>query len=145
MKNKIDEALEIANTKDVSTLVDCAVVYSISFMPDEKNKIEALEYLAKNKNAKMLDMTDCGKALIALGLNGKVNEVHEAITNVWKIASKRFIGNASGDIKAFVEGADERSTFYSTELKEILDNSKILTINGIDKFIFAKSFRPQRY
>ena len=145
MKNKIDEALEIANTKDVSTPINCAVVYSISFMPNEKNKKSALEYLTQNQNAKMLDMTECGKALISLGLSGKVNEVHKGITEIWKIASKRYIDNASGDIRAFVEGADERSTFYSIELKEILSNPKILTINGIDKFVFAKNFKPQRY
>ena len=145
MNNKIDEALEIANTKDVSTLKDCAVVYSISFMPNEKNKELAFRYLEQNKKAKLLDMTECGKALIDLGLNGKVNEVHKKITEIWKIASKRYIENASGNINAFVEGADERSTFYSLELKEILDNPKILTINGIDKFLFAKNFIPRRY
>ena len=144
-KNLINKALEIANNFDVSTLKDGAVVYSVSFMPSEKNKELAFDFLKKNTCAKMLDDTPCGKALIELGLNGKVNDVCEEITNIWKIASKRYIACASGNINAFVDNADERSTFYSTELNEIINNPNIFTINGIDKFLFAKTFKPMRY
>ena len=145
MLELINKALFIAQNEDVSTCSDCVVLYSISFMPNEKNKLLAQEYLRQNINAKILDDTPCGKSLIALGLNGKVNEVGEEINKVWRIASKRFIEQASGNITAFVEGADERSTFYTTELKEILENDKILTINKIDKFEFYKKFTPYRY
>ncbi len=145
MLELINKALFIAQNEDVSTCSDCVVLYSISFMPNEKNKLLAQEYLRQNINAKILDDTPCGKSLIALGLNGKVNEVGEEINKVWRIASKRFIEKASGNITAFVEGADERSTFYATELKEILKNDKILTINNIDKFEFYKKFIPCRY
>ena len=93
----------------------------------------------------MLDDTPCGRALIELGLNGKVDKVADEITNIWKIASKRYIESASGNINAFVDRADERSTFVSTELNKILENNKISTINGIDKFEFASTFKSYRY
>jgi hypothetical protein len=145
MQATIKEALNIAHTYDVSTNKNCAVVYSISFMPNDENKRLAMDFLRNNPDAKMLDDTPCGKALIELGLNGKVNEIAEEITKIWKIASARYINCASGNINAFVEGADERSTFYSTELNEILNNHNITHINGVDKFLFAKNFTPKRY
>ena len=145
MKSLISKAYEIARFFDVATPKDCAVVYSVSFMPNEKNKELAINFVNKNKGAMMLDDTPCGKALIELGLNGKVNEVADEITNIWKIASARYIFSASGNINAFVDEADERSTFVSTELNNIIENDKILTINGIDKFEFASNFKPYRY
>ncbi|MBR5598669.1 MAG: hypothetical protein IKW39_01370 [Alphaproteobacteria bacterium] len=145
MNNLLDRAFYLAKNGDVSTAKDGAVVYSISFMPNEENKNQAFDFVKLNQNAKMLDDTPCGKALIELGLSGKVNDVGKEITKVWKIASKRYIENASGNINAFVDGADERSTFYSTELEEILNNPNIVTINNIDKFLFAKNFKPKRY
>ena len=93
----------------------------------------------------MLDDTPCGKALIDLGLDGKVNEVGEAITKIWHIASERYIKAASGNIHAFVEGADERSTFCTTELAEIMKNPQITHINGVEKSLFSKTFIPKRY
>jgi hypothetical protein len=145
MQQIINKALEIATSFDVSTPINGAVVYSISFMPDEKNKELAIKYVKENQNAMMLDDTPCGRALIELGLNGKVDKVADEITNIWKIASKRYIESASGNINAFVDRADERSTFVSTELNKILENNKISTINGIDKFEFASTFKSYRY
>ena len=89
--------------------------------------------------------TPCGRALIALGLDGRVDEVGEEITKIWKLASSRYIGAASGNINAFVDGADERSTFCSTELHEIINNPKITSINGIAKTVFAQNFQPAHY
>ena len=145
MEELINKALEIAETYDVSTNRDCAVVYSISYMPNETNKIRAKEYVTVNNKAKMLDDTPCGKALIDLGLDGKVNDVAEEITKIWKIASSRYINSASGDIAAFIEGADERSTFCTTELNDIMQNPNITHINHIEKHIFFEKFHPQRY
>lgn len=145
MENKIEQAFSIAQTYDVTTLKDGAVVYSISFMPTDKNKKDAERFVKEHPFTKRLDDTPCGKALIALGLDGKVNEVGEAITKIWRIASERYIKAASGNIHAFVEGADERSTFCTTELAEIMKNSKITQINGIEKENFATSFKPRRY
>ncbi len=145
MQKIINDAKNVANTFDVSTDKDCAVVYSVSYMPNEKNKELALEYLKNNNCAKILDRTPCGKALIELGLHGKVNEIGAEISNIWRIASSRFITKASGNIVAFVDGADERSTFYSVELKEILNNPSITKINGIDKQVFADNFVCYKY
>ena len=145
MTNLVNKALEIAKTYDVSTKPNCAVVYSVSFMPTDENKQQALKFLAQHPDAKMLDGTPCGKALIDLGLDGKVNEVGEEITKIWRIASARYIKAASGNIHAFIEGADERSTFCTTELDEIMQNSHIAQINGIEKSLFKKTFIPKRY
>ena len=141
----IEKALEIAQTADVSTLPNMAVVYSVSYMPTDINKINAKAFIAAHLNAKMLDDTPCGKALIALGLDGKVNEVGEEITHIWRIASERYIKAASGNINAFVESADKRSTFCTTELSEILQNPNITHINGIEKSRFAAAFTPKMY
>jgi hypothetical protein len=145
MQKIISKALDIANNFDVRTAPNSAVLYSISFMPHEKNKEMALNYIKENKLAQILDRTECGRALIDLGINSKVNEAPLEITNIWRIASSRFIENASGNIIAFVDGADERSTFYTTELVEVLKNPNITKINGIEKNLFAKSFHPNKY
>lgn len=145
MENLLSKAFNIAETEDVSTGVNCAVVYSVSFMPDTANKEKAKEFVRQRRGAKMLDDTACGKALIALGLDGRVNEVGEQITQIWQIASSRYIRAASGNINAFVDGADERSTFCTTELAEILRNQQITQINAQNKFLFAKTFKPQHY
>ena len=145
MQNKITQAWHIAENYDVSTLKDNAVVYSVSFMPHEQNKTDAINFKETHPNAKLLDDTECGKALIELGLDGKVNEVGPEITQIWHLASSRYIKGASGNINAFVENADERSTFCTTELKEILENPHITHINGIEKNTFNKNFKPKRY
>jgi len=145
MTELLQKAKEIAQNYDVATVRDGAVVYSISFMPNDNNKQEAYAYLKAHPFAKMLDDTPCGRALIELGLNGKVNEVAAEITSIWKQASSRYIKAASGNIRAFVTGADERSTFCTTELKEILQNPCLTHINGIEKNVFVASFKPKKY
>ena len=145
MLDKLQKAFEIAENYDVSTKPDSAVVYSVSYMPTDENKVQAIAFIKTNKHAKMLDDTPCGKALIDLGLDGKVNEVAEEITQIWRIASARYIEAASGNIHAFVQDADERSTFCTTELQEIMKNPKITHINGIKKTVFARSFNPKHY
>ena len=114
-------------------------------MPDSENKKRAEDFVKSTPDARMLDDTPCGRALIALGLDGRVDEVGEEITKIWKLASLRYIGAASGNINAFVDGADERSTFCSTELHEIINNPKITSINGIAKTVFAQNFQPAHY
>lgn len=145
MTNLLHKAYEIAEKEDVSTLPDRAVVYSVSYMPDSENKKRAEDFVKSTPGARMLDDTPCGRALIALGLDGRVDEVGEEITKIWKLASSRYIGAASGNINAFVDGADERSTFCSTELHEIINNPKITSINGIAKTVFAQNFQPAHY
>lgn len=145
MTNKIEQAYNIAKNYDVSTKRDCAVVYSVSFMPTERNKVLAKEFVITHQGAQMLDDTPCGKALINLGLDGKVNEVGKEITKIWRLASSRYIAAASGNLTAFVEGADERSTFCTTEMSEIMNNPKITHINKVAKDVFINQFRAERY
>lgn len=145
MQKLLIKAREIAENADVSTAVNGAVVYSVSYMPTDKNKLDALAYVKEHPDAKILDNTPAGQALIALGLDGKVNEVEEEISKIWRIVSARYIAAASGNITAFVEGADERSTFCTTELAEIMKNQCITDINGITKKAFAEAFFPKRY
>ncbi len=145
MKSKIEQAQDIARTYDVSTDPDGAVFYSISFMPHERNKTEAMNFIAMHPNAKMLDDTPCGKAITALGLTGKVNEISEEIAQIWHTASARYVKAASGNVNAFVEGADERSTFCTTELKGIIENPRITHINGVIKSKFIANFKPKHY
>ena len=145
MDSLLNKAIKIAETYDVATELNRAVVYSVSYMPTDENKKRALDFIKVNPDAKMLDDTPCGKALIALGLDGKVNEVGEEITKIWRIASERYIKEASGNMNAFVEDADERSTFCTTELAEIMNNPHITHINGQEKQMFLKEFKPKRY
>ena len=145
MDSLLKKAYDIAQNEDVSTIVNGAVVYSVSYMPTDENKKQAIAFIKRNLGAKMLDDTPCGKALITLGLDGKVNEVGEEITKIWRLASSRYIKAAGGNIHAFVDGADERSTFCTTELAEIMHNPHITQINGIDKELFLKDFKPQHY
>jgi hypothetical protein len=145
MDSLLKKAYDIAENEDVSTVVNGAVVYSVSYMPSHENKEQAVAFIKANPGAKMLDDTPCGKALINLGLDGKVNEVGEEITKIWRIASERYIKAASGNINAFVDGADERSTFCTTELAEIMQNPHITHINGIKKATFFQTFKPKHY
>lgn len=143
--NLLQQALDIANTADVSTLPNMAVVYSASYMPDDTNKQLAISFTKTHPGAKMLDDTPCGQGLISLGLTGKADEVGEEITHIWRVASSRYIKAASGNITAFVDDADERSTFCTTELNEILHNPQITHINDIPKTQFAATFTTKRY
>ena len=89
----------------------------------------------------MIEHTDCGAKLVEMGLmSGDCGLSSDEIADIWSIASKRFIDSASGDVIAFVKGADKRSVFRTQELPAILNNEKITTINGENKFDFASRF-----
>lgn len=139
--NKLEEALKIAQTADVSTPPNSVVLYSISYQPTDENKRSALEYMQNHHECFMLDNTPCGQKLIAMGLKTDNHNPPQKLIKIWAIASKRFIEAASGNITAFVENADPRSTFVSVELPLILQNQKVKCINGIDKFLFAEQFK----
>lgn len=137
---KLAKAYEIAENEDVSTPPDSVVLYSISYLPTRENKDMALAYLQNHPECQTLDNTDCGKKLIALGLETGSGCPDTEILKVWALASARFIAAASGNVTAFVKNADPRSTFVSIELPHILQNDKIQLINGQDKHLFAKQF-----
>ena len=77
MNNLIAEAYAIAQNESVATKADSAVVYSVSYMPNSKNKEDAKKFISEHQDAQMLDDTPCGQALIGLGLDGRVDEVGE--------------------------------------------------------------------
>lgn len=134
--------MEIAGTADVRTAPDTAVVYSISYQSTKANKEAAEAYMAKHPEAMTIDCTLCGRRLADFGLAEEVKDEadREKIADIWRLASRRFIESASGNITAFVDNADPRSVFRSEELPDILKNPKITTINGIDKHLFAARF-----
>ncbi len=139
MDDFYDTALEVAKTYDVETKPDSLVLYSISFLPTKENKLKAFEYVKDHPGSVMLDHTPCGVKMIDLGLeNGRCNLKEDEIAYLWKVASKRLLEQASGNVTAFVKNADERSVFRSMELPTILANDKIKTINKMDKHKFAK-------
>ena len=140
MNEKLGQAFAIAQTADVSTPQNSVVLYSISYQPSDANKRKAMEYLRLNPDKKTLDDTECGKKLIALGLETGNENPNMEILKVWAIASARFIKAVKGNVTAFVENADKRSTFVSVELPLILQNEQVSEINGIDKFVFARQF-----
>lgn len=129
------QALLIARTADVSTPRDSVVLYSVSFLPTKENKDKAFTYVREVPDAMMIDQTPCGKQLVELGFDaGDLTEEDKMkAAEIWKVASKRFIESASGNVTAFVKGADPRSVFRSMELPEILRNPNISSINGMPK------------
>lgn len=138
--DKLELARQIAATEDVSTPPNSVVLYSISYQPTDANKRAALKYIAEHAGSYTLDDTVCGKKLMALGLETGNDNPPAVLLQIWATASRRFILAASGNVTAFVENADKRSTFVSVELPLILQNERISLINGIDKFEFAKRF-----
>lgn len=139
MDDFYDQALNVAKTYDVTTKPDTLVLYSISYLPTKENKLQAFEYVKEHPEATVLDYTPCGGQMIDMGLeNGRTDLSVEEVAYLWKVASRRMLEAASGNIMAFVKNADERSVFRSMELPTILANPNIKTINGQDKQEFAK-------
>ena len=137
-ENLYNQAVNIAKTGNVGSLPDSVVLYSISFLPTTENKQKAFLYMAENPSSMTIEKTQCGRDLLKLGFDfGTLPDEDKGVAaEIWKIASARFIRAASGNITAFVENADIRSVFRSTELPQILQNPAIRTINGIEKFEF---------
>ena len=136
------QAMKIAETFDVATPENSVVLYSISYLPTTENRDRAFACVGANPGRLMIEHTPCGAALVKLGLDSadKCKLSAEQIAAVWKVASRRFIEAASGNVSAFVDGADPRSVFRSMELPTILQNEHIRTINNMDKYAFAKIF-----
>ena len=138
--NKIEIARHIAENEDISTPENSVVLYSISYQPSDENKRKALRFLAEHTGFYTLDDTACGQKLMALGLETGNDNPNPELLKIWATASQRFILAASGNITAFVDNADKRSTFVSVELPLILQNDKIKLINGTEKHKFAAQF-----
>lgn len=142
MRELYHQALETAQTADVTTPPDSLVLYSISFLPSKENKEQALLFVKTHPDKMMIDHTPCGESLIAMGLDGPNARLSDEETaHIWSVASKRLIEKARGNVTAFVKGADPRSVFRKMELPSILQNVQIKTINGQDKHNFAAQFK----
>lgn len=135
------EGLKVAKTFDVFTPVDSLVLYSITGQPTKANRDLAFAYASEHPGMMMLDHTPCGAKLVEMGfMSNGTGIAEENVMLVWKEASKRLIEQASGNVTAFVDNATEESVFCSMELPIMLGNENIATINGTDKFAFAKKF-----
>ena len=134
------QGLKIAENFSVQTEENMAVLYSISYQATTKNRDMAYEYVKTHSGAQTLDDTPCGKELCNQGYATTMDIAPDALRKIWYTASERFAAAASGNLTAFVEGADKRSTFCRIEAPAILNNDNIKTINGIDKHVFLKNF-----
>lgn len=145
MKSLFLEGLKVAKTYDVCTPKDSLVVYSVSFLPNKKNRDDAFAYVNANRGKMMIEHTSCGAKLVEMGFASSDTGLNDDdVALIWKEASKRLIDEAAGNITAFVDNADPRSVFCSMELPALLGNSAVTTVNGIDKFEFAKNFKASK-
>ena len=145
MKSLFLEGLKVAKTYDVCTPKDSLVVYSVSFLPNKKNRDDAFAYVNANRGKMMIEHTPCGAKLVEMGFASSDTGLNDDdVALIRKEASKLLIDEASGNITAFVDNADPRSVFCSMELPALLGNSAVTTVNGIDKFEFAKNFKASK-
>ena len=140
---KLSLGMNIAQNYDVSSPENSVVLFSISYQPTTENRDKAIEFVKNNPQKMLIEHTECGAKLVELGFEGTNTLNCEDIKTIWAIASRRFINAAKGDITAFVDNAHPQSIFMSIELPNILNNDNIITINGIDKNIFAKQLIKQ--
>jgi hypothetical protein len=134
------QGMQIATTFDVSSEENGVVVYSISFQPTKRNRELAFAYVKEHAGAMMIEHTECGAKLVETGFENMPDLTSEEVAMIWAEASRRFIASAKGNVTAFVDNADPRSVFLTVELPNILKNDQIRTVNGTDKFEFAKRF-----
>ncbi len=134
------KGLKIARSYDVSSKENSVVLYSISFQPTQVNREKAFKYIKSNPDKIMIEHTECGAKLVEIGFESIKTLNQEDIMTIWGEASRRFVAAASGNVTAFVDGADPRSVFRTVELPNILQNPNIKTVNDIDKYEFAKQF-----
>ena len=73
------------------------------------------------------------------------NTTPRTANGAWDIISRNFAKGASGNVVAIVPFAQADRVFGATELKELLNNSNVTSINGIDKealLSLSKNFPP---
>lgn len=142
MDKLFQKALEVARSFSVSTPADSIVLYSVSYLPTKENRDQAFAFVKQNPGKMMIEHTDCGAKLVELGMCSSDSGLsQEQVAEIWRVASKRFIKEASGEVRAFVKDADPRSVFRAMELPQLLENERITTINGEDKHKFAARFK----
>lgn len=135
------KALRIADTYGVGTPPDSVVLYSVSYLPTTENRDKAFAYIAAHPDSFTIEKTECGQELFDLGIGYRETGLSaEQVAEIWGRASARFIRKVSGNVTAFVDGADPRSVFCRIERPGLLENNKVKTINGIDKKTFFQSY-----
>lgn len=142
MDKLFQKALDVARSFSVATPADSIVLYSVSYLPTKENRDQAFAFVKQNPGKMMIEHTDCGAKLVELGMASSDSGLSsEQVAEIWRVASKRFIKEASGAVRAFVKDADPRSVFRAMELPQLLENERITTINGEDKHKFAARFK----
>jgi hypothetical protein len=121
---------------DVSTKKDRAIFYS-----GVDNSVKRMVDGADGKSYKLagivsgsagfmhLEGTPGGKWLMEQDLS---HLPKEDVVKVWEAASTKYAREASGNVTAYVEGAREDGVFRRKELRELLLNPKVTSINGRD-------------
>lgn len=140
MKQFFCEAMNVAETYDVSTPENGLVLYSVSFLPTKENRELAFQYVKEHLGTVTIENTKCGAKLVEIFNSSADCFSDDEIASIWGIASERMIKQAKGSIIAFVKGVDPRSVFCRVELVNILENPLITTINGEDKHLFASKY-----
>jgi hypothetical protein len=134
--------LKIANNYSVDSQGQ-AVFYSGD---NRKNQERALDY-AQRTGAIPLEHTKAGRKLEGIyQRNLKRYPKHPVKARrmsdqIMTVASKRYAQNAHGNVKTFVCGARPKSVFRKTELRALIRNKKVTSINGVARRHFEKAFK----
>lgn len=134
-----------------------------------KNWILAQEYFKNTQPSYWINSTEIGKEIGSLSKNGQFTSWAESQlpsdssqttikslalnleNQAWAEASKLYANQATGDVIAFVNGANVGTTdsytgavFAQIELPRLLRNQSVTTINGIDREVLVKTIMEFR-
>ena len=124
--------------RSAASPVDGAVCYS-GYSPTAKteNRRLADAYVAAQPpgRAAVLDQTPLGHYLSSQKLypweDRNTPFSQGQADKIWRGASKRFAGEAFGNVTCFVDGARPEHTFRQVELPALLGNAQVNRLNGI--------------
>lgn len=137
LKDICDRIQKVVDTFSTETPKDKLILFSVSFLPTKENKEQAFKYAEMNGSV-MMDHTELGQALEMLHLFEYFTK--EKAYFFWDQAAEKLLSNSSGNVTAFVNNADYRSTFARIELVQLIKNNNVLTINGKDKKSWIKEY-----
>jgi hypothetical protein len=109
-----------------------AVLYS------GKENAVRMEKYASETGAVPIHKTEGGKKLSTPNRYDAYGETKA--DTAWKIASAKYVKDAHGDMKTFVAGARPERIHRTTEVPLAVKNSKLKTINGVERSRFEKIF-----
>lgn len=128
----------IAKKGDFTTKPDSSVFYS-----GKGNRDKALASI--QSGGQPIDSTPGGRALDGENLYGEASLLRPEADSYWSTASRRFAESASGNVTAYVKGAQPDRVFGSTELPVLLRNPKVTNINGIPRSVLAKMSKEDAF